>query len=108
MDKTRGGLGVQLPPLKTIRAHWLATHGRLGCGAGDGRPALVSAFRGVYVHMHRHAHYTEGQCSNPLTVIVAVRLVWPGEPSGVAARPPITPWCAARTAGIRKILRNKI
>ena len=51
MDKTRGGPSVQLPPLRTTVVHWLATNGGVLCGASNGRPALVRAFRGVYVYM---------------------------------------------------------
>ena len=57
MDKTIGGPSVQLPPLKTAVAHWPATNRRVVCGAGDGRPALVRAFRGGC------AHYAAKQCS---------------------------------------------
>ena len=64
MDNTRGRKGVQLAPLKTTVTHWLATTGRVACDASNERPALVRAFRGVYVH------YTEKQCSKALTVML--------------------------------------
>ena len=64
MDKNRGGPSVQLPPLKIILAHWLAIHGGVVCDASNGRPALVRALRGVYVHC------TEEKCSKGLTVML--------------------------------------
>ena len=59
------GASSERRALKTAVAHWVATNGRVVCDEDNGRPALMGAFRGVYVN------YTEKQCSAALTVTKA-------------------------------------
>ena len=76
MGNARGrkGAGVQRAPLKTAVGDWVATNGGVLCDAGNGRPALMRTFRGVYTS---YVHSTgssdlEGQCSKCLTKILRV------------------------------------